>query len=139
MNELSCMKLRFLVAARPGPTPNKAPAPPTPAIFSTSRRVAARVIEAIPNALPMPRCLLQRRPGCRRLTLGWGNPRSQRGASSLFGLPCAILPQQELTPYFDQWHTIILDDIGGCIRLVPGIRDEAAGTHDVDRRLRIRH
>ena len=52
MNELSCIIVSALGAARPGAAPNIAPAPVIAVILSTSRRDAARMMLAIPVSLP---------------------------------------------------------------------------------------
>src|SRR4051812_5220453 len=58
MNELSCIIVIALGAARPGAPPNMAPAPAKAVIFSTSRRDAARTIFAIPISPTRSRDLL---------------------------------------------------------------------------------
>src|SRR5580704_12940539 len=51
----------------------------------------------------------------------------------------AVLSQQELASELDQWFVVICNNIGGCVGLVPRIRNEAAGADHVDRGFGIRH
>src|ERR1700750_430279 len=106
MNEFSCISVIAFGAARAGNAPSIDPAPAIPVILSTSRRNAAPTISAIPVCLP---------------------------ASAYSFLPGSVLSQQELAPHFDQGYPVIFDDVRSRIGLVPGIWNETAGAHNVDR------
>src|SRR5690242_7347966 len=101
MNELSCMKLS-LPAARANGAPASAPAPTNPAILSTSRRDAERMILAIPDPYPATEVCC----GCVPLRLADVMVR-QSNKSTLLSPALTVLPQQEFPPDLHQWFVAI--------------------------------
>src|SRR3954453_6123823 len=107
MNELSCIIVIALGAARPGAPPSMAPAPASAVIFRTSRRDVAPTMLAIPVSLPDF-------PLSRDVMVGQ-SPKSTAREISTARCVSLALPQEEFAADLDHGRAVILDDVGGRI------------------------